>query len=95
MNAYTFAALATAQSAQSTVDVARGYPKAGVNVGGGIHVSPLFVTVTHDHVYQHPTLSLWAYVSDAVTSVALAAFGGLPVAAALDVTWVGMTVVGI
>lgn len=93
-NYYVTGTQATAQAWSATVDAAQGYPKAGTDVGGGIHVPPdQSVTQRYGPTYQHPTLSQWAYLADAVTIAALLATAGKPVPIALDVTWVGATAI--
>lgn len=54
------------------VDAALGYPKAGLDIGGGIHVAPaLSMTVRHNQVLEKPvTKDAWAYPSDAISTVA-------------------------
>lgn len=55
------------QALQNRVDQALGYPKAGVNVGGGVHVAPeLSQTTTHAPVVQHPNLAQYSYWIDGV-----------------------------
>jgi hypothetical protein len=74
----------------TTVDASQGYPRAGVDIGGGLHVSVLDgTTYRYASVYQHPTLSMWAYLSDATTVAALAATAGKPIPTQLDATWIG------
>jgi hypothetical protein len=91
---YVLAIEATAASLQASVDAEQGYPKAGVNVGGGIHMSGPFVTQTHAFPLQHPTLAEWAYPADGVTVPIVGATIGLPAPSALDATWIGATAVG-
>lgn len=44
-----------------------GYPRVGVNVGGGVHARALDrLTVRHAYVVKHPTLSRWAVLADAL-----------------------------
>jgi len=90
MDAYVFASQAAAQACADAVDAQLGYPKAGTNVGSGVHVAPAFVTQTYQTVIAHPTLALWAYPSDAVNGPALAANAitlSLPTVQTLDATW--------
>ena len=43
------------------VNARLGYPKAGVDIGGGLHATALqSMTTSHASVRAHPTLSLWA-----------------------------------
>jgi len=60
-----------AQALQAQVDASLGYPKAGVNVGGGVHAPPeQSVTLT----YAVPQLlddGTWGYPIDAVSSTAI------------------------
>jgi hypothetical protein len=89
--AYVFPTLAAAQACIPIVDASLGYPKAGVNVGGGIHVSPLFVTLTYATVLAHPTLPEFAYPADAVSTPILVpktAQLGLPATTQLDTSWI-------
>ena len=94
MNAYVFASLAGAQACAPVVDTNQGYPKAGTEVGGGLHAKDVgggpFKTVTYWVPLQHPTLPQWAYLADSVTTPALtpqAIALGLPIAVTLDATW--------
>jgi hypothetical protein len=90
MNGYIFTTLAGAQAVGAVVDPALGYPKAGVNVGGGVHVTPLFVTQTYWIPIKHPTLTQWAYISDGnvdpIVAANLVALGS-PVSVVLPATW--------
>jgi hypothetical protein len=65
MNHIVFPSLALANLFAANIDAEIGYPKPGVNVGGGIHVAPLFVTQRHGAIFKHPTLNEWAYPDDA------------------------------
>lgn len=50
---------------QSDVDVAQGYPKDGVDIGGGVHASKAESRTYHQAiVMKHPTTSSWAYLDD-------------------------------
>lgn len=100
MTAYIFASLAAAQACAPVVDAAQGYPRAGVEVGGGAHVKDVsggpFVTATYAQPIKHPTLAQWAYLADAVTTPALApqaATLGLPAPVPLDATWTPTAVI--
>jgi hypothetical protein len=88
MNAYVTATQANALSWQATVDASQGYPKAGVDVGAGIHVPPAqSITLTYFVPFEHPTLAEWAYLADAVSSPALVGASALPIPTLLDATW--------
>lgn len=88
MNAYVTASQATATSWQGTVDGNMGYPKAGVDIGGGVHAPPdQSVTTTYAVPFKHPVLSQWAYLSDAVTDGVLIARNGVPAPAQLAQGW--------
>ena len=90
MNAYVFTTHAAAQACATPVDAACGYPCAGTNIGGGVHVVPTFVTQTYAVPIAHPTLPLWAYPADAVTMPVLGPMAtalALPAATTLDATW--------
>jgi hypothetical protein len=71
-NMYVFSTQAHAQAVQAAVDAVVGpYPKAGGNVGGGIHVPPdQSETLTYALPVQNG--AQWNYPADAVTTVALA-----------------------
>lgn len=91
--AYVWTTQATALTAQSTLDTDAGYPKAGVDIGGGIHAPPSqSITAHYQAVWQHPTLLEWAIMIDGTVSanaVSLSAAIGtaLPVPTTLDATW--------
>lgn len=91
MNGYVFPSVtgqASASALQSAVDAQLGLPKAGVNVGGGIHVTPLFVTLTYAQPIQNKSSLQWAYLADPTTQAALAAAAvAAPAPVALDATW--------
>jgi hypothetical protein len=99
VNAYIFSTQAGAQACQTAVDSALGYPKVGIEVGGGIHVKDPntggpFVTQTYAQVLKHPTLPQYAYPADATSTGILspnAVSLGLPAPTALDATWNGAT----
>lgn len=62
---YQFATEKDAVDAAMQVDAGEGYPKVGVNVGGGIHVEPPFVTQRHAEVIQiHATAYLYPKTAD-------------------------------
>jgi hypothetical protein len=66
MNRVVFPAIALANQFAAAIDAELGYPKTGTNFGGGVHVSPTFVTQRHGTLIKHPTLNQWAYPDDAV-----------------------------
>ena len=88
---YVFTDQTKANALPPIVDARQGYPKAGVNVGGGIHVTPTFVTQTYAQVLANPTTGTsWAYPADAVVVPVVGPSAitlGLPAPAALDATW--------
>lgn len=56
-----------ADTFSATIDTRLGYPKFGVDIGGGIHLPRnASRTLRHAGVFKHPTLSLWAYTDDEV-----------------------------
>lgn len=57
------------------VDKSLGYPKPGIDIGGGAHVPPAqSITTTYETPIQHPvTLTLWAYPVDATVNAAATA----------------------
>lgn len=92
---YIFSTQSKAIALVAPVDTGLGYPKAGRDIGGGRHVPPAqSVTTTYARPLQHPTLSEWAYPADANVVPIVgpnAVTLGLPVAVALDGTWLGAT----
>lgn len=67
LRAVIFGAQAHALALQARVDNRLGYPIAGTDGGGGIHVPPaLSVTNHHAAVYKHPTLSQWAFIIEGI-----------------------------
>lgn len=101
MSSIVFTLQSDAQSFASAVDAKLGYPRAGVNVGGGIH-GPSVTTQRHSDVLQHPTLPQWAFLAYDATAqgVVNASVNPVPVpatgtiVASLDASWVGATVLG-
>jgi hypothetical protein len=94
VTAYVFGALAAAQACAPVVDAQQGYPRPGVEVGGGAHVKDAgggpFVTATYAVPIKHPTLAQWAYLADAISTPALtpqAVALSLPAPTSLDATW--------
>lgn len=89
MNAIIFLSQAAADTASAAYDARLGYPKPGVDVGGGRHAAPtVSVTIRASDVLKHPTLPQWAYPeSDEVVSAraVVGLRGG--VEQALDTTW--------
>lgn len=62
MMALVFTVQADANGYSAAVDAKLGYPKPGVDIGGGIHVPPAqSVTVRYGNVFPHPTLPQWMY----------------------------------
>lgn len=94
MTAIVCLAQSDADTYSAAVDAKLGYPKPGVNIGGGIHVPPAqSVTTRYADVQKHPTLAQWSYPDDAAVIGAAIA---LPVGAtvqALDATWAPAVVV--
>lgn len=88
MTAIVCLAQSDADTYSAAIDAKLGYPKPGVDIGGGIHVPPAqSVTVRYGLVQKHPTLAQWAYPDDAAVIGAAIA---LPVGATvqlLDATW--------
>jgi hypothetical protein len=75
----------------AAVDEAGGYPRAGTDIGGGVHVPPdASITTGYAAVLQHPSGAKWAIQADGVVTPIVgpnAIQYGLPVAAPLDGTW--------
>jgi hypothetical protein len=65
MRAIVFTDEAETRAYATQVDAAMGYPRDGVDVGGGIHV-PLEMgrTMSHADLRVHPVLRQWAYPVD-------------------------------
>lgn len=61
MNAIIFLNLLDAEEFESSVDAAMGYPKGGVDMGGGIF-APHTQTLHASYIQPHPTESKWAYM---------------------------------
>lgn len=60
MRAVVFTALAAATRVRDRIDQLLGYPKAGVDHGGGRHAPPArTATSSWSDVKKHPTLSRW------------------------------------
>ncbi len=97
MQAYVFSALAQAQAAVAAMDApsATGpYPKAGLDIGVGIHVpAAQSQTFTYGAIWKHPTLSQWAYVQDAASGALLPTKIPVPSVQAVDFNgaWAGAT----
>jgi hypothetical protein len=91
MSYYILAALANLQTGANQVNTAKGYPLAGTDIGGGVHVPPSqSVTTRWAPIWQHPTLTQFAYQADATVVGVVgpnAITLGLPAPAALDATW--------
>lgn len=88
MTAIVCALQADADSYSATIDAKLGYPKDGIDIGGGIHATKLESrTLRHNKVLKHPTLANWAYPRDAIETAQAVA---LPLGATvqvLDATW--------
>lgn len=93
MTALVFATQAEADAYAAKVDAAYGYPKPGVNVGGGIHVpAEQSRTLRHDNVLEKPvTKDAWAYPVDAAVLAKEPAPAG-KTATTLDASWDGAKV---
>lgn len=91
LNYYVFTATVAAFRVAAAVDEAGGYPKAGIDIGGGVHVPPdASVTTGYAAVLQHPSGTKWAYQADSVVVPIVgpnAIQYDLGVAAPLDATW--------
>jgi hypothetical protein len=91
MRAVVFATQAAANGFSAAVDARLGYPKAGVNVGPGVHAPPNeSVTVRHGGVTKHPARASWRYTLDAPVQAERGRGLGLPGGATeedLDETW--------
>jgi len=94
MNAFIFVAATDAQSTQSDCDTRLGYPKPGVDIGGGVHVPPAQSSTVHEApVLKHRTLTQWAFLSTPnVQAILPTVKADLPAvtigtATALDATW--------
>jgi hypothetical protein len=99
-NAYVFSLKTDGQSFQTAVNAKLGYPKAGVNAGGGVHCSVAEATTQRESdLLQHPTLTLFAHFeSPAVDGVLPSVKASIPTVTvgapvALDNTWVGANVI--
>ena len=93
MNGIVFpsASLAAATALRAAYDAAFGYPKAGVDVGGGRHaLSTDSVTVTCAAILMHPTLPQVAIQESAEMIGKRSTVGvGAGAEQALDATWFG------
>jgi hypothetical protein len=80
-----FISLADAETYAAAVDKHMGYPKAGTNVGGGIHApAELGMTLRYGDVRKHPKDELWAYPDPGLTDLPLPAGA---VKSELDDSW--------
>ena len=68
---YSFPTLPGAQACQQAVDAAVGYPRPGINVGGGIHAPPAQTTTT-TYAAPIPLAGAFYYPADATTAPVLA-----------------------
>lgn len=87
-----YSSLAGAQSLAASVDVQLGYPRAGVDVGGGRHVPPAqSVTLRYADVVAKPDGTAWAYPVDTTNQTAVTSQPSLTASATgitnLDATW--------
>lgn len=92
ITAYVFGTQAGAQAISDAVDLALGYPKVCVEVGGGIHYKDPnnggpASTLTWDQIIEHPTLALWAYPASPQAAAILTGRIGLPVPILLTNDW--------
>lgn len=89
MTGIVFLSQAAADAAGTAYDVRLGYPRAGVDVGAGLHAPPATsATLRAADVLKHPTLPQWAYQeSDEILSAraVVGLRGG--VEQVLDATW--------
>jgi hypothetical protein len=70
--ALTYATEQEARARCADLDTALGYPKAGVDIGGGIHAPPeLSRTLRHVEPMKHPKRDEWAVPIDEVAAVKL------------------------
>lgn len=94
MKAVVFSDKTSADAIQAKIDAAYGYPRDGVDIGGGIHVHPSLSRTLHAQaVIAHPDGKQFAAVTDDVDSSKLAAQDKTAVDAAvtLDATWFAET----
>lgn len=78
---------AAAQALSDAVDAALGYPRAGVDIGGGVHApASQSVTARYSYIIQHPTQPLWGYMVDGVPAPTLAVLAA-PAAQAATAAW--------
>lgn len=74
MDCIVFTSQDEAEAWAAKVAAAEGYPKPGVDIGGGRHVPPeLSVTVAHVAVEKHPTKDEWMCPVDAIAAKELEA----------------------
>lgn len=92
MTALVFTVQADADTVSAAMDSRTGpYPKAGVDVGGGVHAPAVAArTVRFGDVVKHPTLNQWRFTLDATVQTEIGK--GMPIPAsgsqqALDGTW--------
>lgn len=96
---WVFTSQAQVLALRSAVDAAMGFPKAGVDVGGGIHAPPAETQTVHymGTVANGPagSATAWAYPVDANNSAAVAQCGTQTAPGVsdptLDATWSGGT----
>lgn len=81
-----------ADAYSAKVDTAFGYPKPGVDIGGGIHApAALSVTTRQADVLEKPTKDAYAYPVDAASLAKEPAPAGKP-PVTLDASWDGAKV---
>jgi len=96
MNGMACLTLADATAYRAATDAAAGYPRDGVDIGGGIHASVVQSRTFHQgNVLPHPTLALAAVIPWDATMIALAV---APPAGAtvqiMDATWIPVVAIG-
>lgn len=70
--AIVFQQRADAEALLARLDATLGYPRAGVDIGAGIHVPATESrTLHHTHVREHPSRLEWAVPIDAAASAQL------------------------
>jgi hypothetical protein len=72
MSHIIFTSQKAADDYSAAVDKRMGYPKAGTNVGGGIHApTEQGMTLRYGDVRKHPKDELWAYPDPGLTDLPL------------------------
>jgi hypothetical protein len=96
MNGLSCLTLSDANTYRAATDTAAGYPKDGINIGGGIHASVAEGRTYHQaNVLPHPTLALAAVVpwDAAMIGLAVAPPAGATVQI-MDASWIPVVSVG-